>query len=257
VTTGQASKPKVAVYKMSSCAGCQLEFLNLEPVLLDLLDLIDLSYFVMARRDWEDPPYDVGFVEGAITCGEEIEKLKKARADCRVLVALGSCAVFGGIPSLKNWSPERDIEARVYEDVSVINSTKAHPISEYVPVDAVLKGCPVSRDELVEFVKGALLGIRPNLRPHSVCVECKLNENVCLALEGEACMGPVTSAGCNALCLQFGRTCSGCRGPANDANAPSLARTFTDIGLHKPDVVRRFRKFAGLTEEFEKGAVGL
>jgi coenzyme F420-reducing hydrogenase gamma subunit len=248
------SNPKVAIYKMSSCAGCQLEFLNLEPVLLDVLGLVDLSYFVMARREHEIGPYDVGFIEGAITCAEEIEKLKKARGECKTLVALGSCAAFGGIPSMKNWVAERVVEERVYPNVSLLSSVKAQSVGEYVKVDAVLKGCPVNRDELVEFVKGALMGMKPYLRPHSVCMECKVNENSCLALNNkEPCMGPVTSAGCKALCPGLGRTCNGCRGPANDANSPSLAKTFSEMGLHARDVVRKFRKFAGMTEEFEKG----
>lgn len=249
-----SAKPKVAIYKMSSCAGCQLEFLNLEPVLLDILGLVDLSYFVMARRDCEPGPYDIGFVEGAITCHEEIEKLKKARCDCKTLVALGSCAAFGGIPSMKDWTPERVVEERVYPNTSILSSVKAMPISEYVKVDAVLKGCPVSRDELVEFIKGALLGIRPYLKPHCVCMECKQSENSCLIeTMREPCMGPVTSAGCKALCPGLGRTCNGCRGPANDANSASLARTFAELKLQPKDVARKFRKFAGLTEEFSKG----
>ena len=249
-----AKRPRVAVYKMSSCAGCQLELLNLEPVFLELLGLVDLVYFIMARREWEPGPYDIGFVEGAITCAEEIEKAKKARADCRILVALGSCASFGGIPSMKNWTQERVIEERVYPHPELLSSIKAMPLSEYVKVDAVLKGCPVNRGELVEFLKGVLLGVRPYLRPHSVCMECKLNENTCLAvLSRQPCMGPVTSAGCGALCPSLGKTCDGCRGPANDANAPSLAKTLAEYGLRPKDLSRLFRKFAGMTEEFEKG----
>lgn len=249
------SKPRIAVYKMSSCAGCQLEILNLEPILLDLLGAVEISYFVMARRENQSGPYDIGLVEGAITCGEEIERLKKARQDCKYLVALGSCACYGGLPSIKNWHPQRVIESRVYDDLSAIHSTTAYGIDYYVPVDAYLKGCPVSREELLEFIKGALLGIRPYLRPHSVCVECKLHENVCLFVtEGKVCLGPVTTAGCGALCPSRSKPCEGCRGPANDANTVSLAQTMAEYGLHHSDILRHFRKFAGMTPEFSKGA---
>jgi len=254
--TAKVRKQKVAIYKMSSCAGCQLEFLNLEPVLLDLLGIVDLSYFVMARRQNQEGPYDVGFVEGAITAPEEIARLKKARNDCRVIVALGTCAAFGGLPSIKNWTPQRAIEERVYPNVSFINSVKARGIDEYVRVDAYLKGCPVNKEELLDFIKSTILGIVPYLRPHSVCVECKLNEYECLAVtHKEPCMGPVTNAGCGALCPGRGKSCEGCRGPAKEANAPSLARTFMQNGLRTPDIVRKFRKFAGTTEEFEKGVL--
>ncbi len=252
------TQPKIAIFKLSSCAGCQLEVLNLEPYLLQLAGVLDISYFVMAKRDNAPGPYDIGFVEGAVTCGEEIAKLKRARKDCKVLVALGSCACYGGIPSMKNWEPQREVEKRVYEDLSAIESTKAFGIDQYVPVDAYLKGCPVSKEELVNFIKSTLLGMRPYLRPHSVCVECKLGENVCVFLSHrEPCMGPVTTAGCGALCPARGKACDGCRGPANDPNPVSLAEAFKELGLHRPDIIRRFRKYAGATLEFEKGVEAL
>jgi coenzyme F420-reducing hydrogenase gamma subunit len=249
------TKPKIAVYKMSSCAGCQLELLNLEPVLLDVVNAVNLSYFVMAKRDNSPGPYQIGLVEGAITCGEEIEKLKRAREDCAVLVALGSCACYGGLPSIKNWASQKEVEGRVYDNLTVIHSTTAYGIDYYVEVDAYLKGCPVNKEELVEFIKSFLLGIKPHLRPHSVCVECKLHENICVAVtERKPCMGPVTTAGCGALCPSNHKPCDGCRGPADDTNAKSLAETFADYGLNKNDIKRKFHKYAGMTPEFNKGA---
>lgn len=248
-------KPKLAVFKFSSCAGCQLQIVNLEEYLLDIAALVEISYFVMAKRENADAIYDIGLVEGAVTCGEEIEKIKEVREKCKLLIAFGSCACYGGIPSMKNLVPEREVEKRVYEDVSVIHSTKAFGIDQYVRVDGYLKGCPVDKDELVELIKSALLGVGPNLRPHCVCVECKLRENVCLFVsKGKVCMGSVTSAGCGALCPSLNRPCEGCRGPMNDPNAPSLAKTFMEYGLTSEDVARKFRKYAGETEAFRKGA---
>lgn len=252
------SKPKIAVYKLSSCAGCQLEFLNLEDNLLDIVGLLDIKYFVMAKRDKGEGPFDIGFVEGAVTCGDEIERLKKAREECKVLVALGSCACYGGVPSIKNDTSQYEIEQRVYKNLSAIHSTKALGIEQYVKVDAYLKGCPVSKIELVDFVKAALLGRKPYLRAHSVCMECKLDENVCLSVtKGIPCMGPVTSAGCGALCPSVSRGCEGCRGPANDSNTESLARSLKEYGLSKQDVARKFKKYAGETPQFKKGAEAL
>jgi len=249
-----SSKPKIAVYKMSSCAGCQLEFLNLEPVLLELLGAVDIAYFVMAKRKNSPGPYDVGFVEGAITCGEEIEKLKKARKDCKVLVAMGACACTGGLPSMKNPMDQRDVEKVVYTELDAIHSTKAYGIDQYVPVDAYLRGCPVSRDELVDFIKALLLGITPRIRLHSVCAECKLKENECLFVtKSIPCMGPIVAAGCGALCPSLGRPCEGCRGPSNDVNAKSFAEAMMERGYSEDDVIRKFRKFAGNTPEFQKG----
>jgi len=248
-------KPKIAVYKLSSCAGCQLEILNLENELLDIVGVVDIKYFVMAKRDTDPGPFDIGFVEGAVTCGEEIEKLKKARQQCDKLIALGSCACFGGVPSIKNWKPEREIEAMVYNNLEVIHSTKAFGIDQYVEVDGLLRGCPISKTELVNFLKSTLLGVTPQLRPHSVCVECKLNENECVMVtRGEPCLGSVTNAGCGAACPSVGKGCAGCRGPASDTNTRSLARTLSENGLSRQDVSRAFRKYAGNTIQFSEGA---
>lgn len=252
------SKPKIAVYKLSSCAGCQLEIVNLEPVLLQVVDAIDISYFVMAKRDNAPGPYDIGFVEGAVTCGEEIEKLKNARRDCRVLVAFGTCACFGGLPAIKNWTSQREIEARVYSELWAINSTKAYGIDQYVPVDAYLRGCPINKAELVELIEAVLMGTTPGWRFPAVCSECKAKENVCLMVhQGKPCMGPITAAGCGAICTSLGKACEGCRGPASDTNAKSLAQAFTEMGVSAADLKRRFLKYAGTSPAFQEGAEAL
>jgi sulfhydrogenase subunit delta len=251
------AKPKIAVFKFSSCAGCQLEIVNLENVLLDVLGAIDIAYFVMASRDMEEGPYDIGFVEGAVTSPHEIERIKEVRKNCKILVAMGTCACTGGLPSIKNWTSQREMESRVYTELWAINSTTAYGIDHYVPVDVYLRGCPISLDELVDLVKSVLLGVSPPFRPYSVCVECKLKENACQILKGKPCMGSVTAAGCGALCPSHNKGCEGCRGPSNDANAASLARTFADMGLSKADVVRKFRKYAGNTPQFKEGAEAL
>lgn len=247
-------KPTIALYKFTSCSGCQLELLNLEDTLLDILGLVDLPYFPMASRSYGQGPFDIGLVEGAITTPEEIEAITEVRKEVKLLAALGTCACYGGIPSMKNWNNQRELTEKVYKDATAIHSTKALGIDEYVKVDAYLKGCPINKDELVEFIKGVCLDIKPYLRPHSVCVECRLNENPCLFItQGKVCLGPVTSAGCNALCPTLNRPCEGCRGPANDPNVPSLARSMEEYGLTKDDICRKFRKYAGEAKYFKEG----
>ena len=251
------AKPKIAFFKFSSCAGCQLNVLNLEPVLLDIVGAVDIRYFVMAKRENFEGPYDIGFVEGAVTSPRELMELKKIREECKILVAQGACACHGGIPSVKNFSgmTQKEMEQRVYTELWDLKSFPAQAIDYYVKVDAYLKGCPMDKDEFVTLVTSALKGINPLFRYHSVCNECKLKENNCLVLtKGKACMGSVTAAGCGAQCPSLGRPCEGCRGPASDCNAASLARTFIDLGLSRDDVVRKFRKYAGNTPEFSKGA---
>ena len=251
------AKPKIAVFKFSSCAGCQLSLLNLEDRLLDIVGAVELSYFVMAKRENLAGPYDIGLVEGAVTTPRELEELKKIREECKILVALGSCACFGGVPSIKNFAgTQQEMEAKVYTHLWDIHSIPAHGIDYYVKVDAYLRGCAVDLNELVEFLECAILGTKPRFRTHSVCGECKLKENVCLAIaNGQPCMGPVTAAGCGALCPSLNRPCEGCRGPADDCNAASLAKFFhQELGLSRDDVVRKFRKYAGNTPQFSKGA---
>jgi coenzyme F420-reducing hydrogenase gamma subunit len=251
-------RPRIAVYKFSSCAGCQLQILNIEDHLLDIAGAVDLAYFVMARREKGAGPFDIGFVEGAITSPEEVAKIKQVRKECKTLVALGTCAAFGGIPTLKNWQPQREMEERVYTDLSAIHSVRAYPIDQYVKVDAILRGCPIDRDEFLELVKSALVGSKPYLRAHSICNECKLAENVCLfQTEHQLCMGPVTAAGCGAFCPSVGRTCQGCRGPATDANVAALAQTMMDYGAGPDEIRRKFRLFAGESEAFQKGVAML
>lgn len=251
-------RPRIAVYKFSSCAGCQLQILNMEDSLLEMVGAVDLAYFVMARREKGAGPFDIGFVEGAITSPEEVIKIKEARRECKTLVALGTCAVCGGIPTLKNWAPQVDIEARVYQHPEAIHSVRAYPINQYVKVDAYLRGCPIDRDEFLEVVTSALVGSKPYLRAHSTCMECKLAENVCLFhTERQLCMGPVTAAGCGAFCPSVGRTCQGCRGPADDPNARSLAEAMLAIGAGPDDIRRRFSLFAGESKALQKGVAAL
>lgn len=249
---------RIAVYKFSSCAGCQLQILNIEEHLLELLGTVDPALLVMARREKGSGPFMVGFCEGAITSPDEVAKIKKARKECQMLVALGTCACFGGIPSAKNWASQRELEARVYPDPSVITSVRAAPIDNYVKVDAYLRGCPIDKNEFLDLVKSALMGTKPYLRAHSVCMECKLSENVCLFQEGKKlCMGAVTAAGCGALCPSLGRACQGCRGPADDPNVLSLARAMAERGAAPDEIRRKFRLFAGETEAFQKGVAML
>lgn len=254
------AKPKIAFYKFSSCAGCLLSVLNLEDHLLAIAEAVDIAYFVMAKRYNQGGPYDISFIEGAVTTPGEIEELKKIRHESQVLVALGNCACTGGIPSIKNFAgTQRKMEERVYTELWDIKSIPAYGLDYYVKVDHYLRGCSIDLDELLQLLKSLSLWVNPRFRPHSVCNECKLKENICLYVtKGKPCMGSVTAAGCNALCPTLNRPCEGCRGPANDANAASLARAFADqLGLTKDDVVRKFRKYAGNTPEFSKGAEAL
>ena len=108
LTPKTQTKPKVAVYKFSSCDGCQLSLLNLEDELLDLASAIDISYFLEATRTVKPGPYDIGIVEGSITTPHEAERIKEVRNECKYLIALGTCATAGGIQALRNFANAQD-----------------------------------------------------------------------------------------------------------------------------------------------------
>jgi coenzyme F420-reducing hydrogenase gamma subunit len=248
-------KPSVAVYKFTGCAGCQMELLRLEEELLDIVEKVNITYFMMAQTSADLGPYDVCFVEGSVSTPRELEELKILRKSSKVLVAFGDCAITGCVPSIRNYMPQREVEECVYDDPSPISSFRLKGLQEYVPVDVVLPGCPPKKELIFETITSALQGIMPSLREHPVCVECKLRENVCLLTSlGKPCMGPVTKAGCGAICPTYGRVCEGCYGPMSDPNPGELARVFRENGLSRADVVRKFRKYAGDTPEFREEA---
>jgi len=250
------TKPRVAIFKFASCSGCQLVFLNCEDELLDIVGALDIAYFPEAKRENLSGPYDIAFVEGAITSPEDVERILEIRKQSHTLVAIGACACTGGLPSLKNWKRLSWIKKEVYPNPDWVESLEtAYGVDAYVRVDGYLKGCPIGKAELLEFVTSALMNRAPNLRAHAVCVECKLKEVVCLLThEGAPCMGPVTSAGCGATCPSNGRACYGCYGPSNDPNVASMGEIFESLGLPRSAIVRKFRYFAGTQEAFKKGA---
>jgi coenzyme F420-reducing hydrogenase gamma subunit len=232
-----------------------MEILRLEDEFPSILEVVDIAYFMMVKRQYSSGPYDVSFVEGSVSTPREIEEIKKVRANSKIVVALGDCAIYGCVPSIKNWFPEKIVEERVYENASEILSIKIRGIDEYVHVDLYLGGCPPHRTMFMETVRALLTNIGPNLRRHAVCMECKFRENECLLTSRKRpCMGPVTLAGCGAVCPSFNRDCEGCYGPMSDANATSLAEEFKAIGLSGDEILRKFRKYAGTSPKYAKEA---
>ena len=250
-------KPEIAVFKFTGCAGCQMEFLRVIDEFEEILNKINFLYFKMAKRDNIDGPYDISLIEGSISTPRELHEIKKIREISKKVVALGDCDGTGCIPSIRGWLTQRLVEEKVYENTSVLDSFPLHGIDEYVKVDTYIPGCPPDKNLIMGFLVKSLQNLRVYHRPHSVCVECKLKENVCLLTSlKEPCMGPVTRAGCGALCPSGGRVCEGCYGPMDDPNPKYLAQAFKECGLSDEEIIRKFRKYAGLTDEFYKEASG-
>ena len=227
------SKPTLAVFKLASCDGCQLSILDVEDLLLDVAGAVDIVNFPEASSRVLPGPYDVGLVEGSITSEHDRQRLLDIRAQCGLLVAIGACATTGGIQALRNALDVEELAASVYPNPEYFETLdRSTPISEHVRVDLEVPGCPVDGRGLVGILIAVLAGRRPYLPTHSVCVECKRMGRTCVVVaKGQPCLGPVTRAGCGALCPAYDRGCFGCFGPAETVNAGSLAARFDDAGV--------------------------
>ena len=250
-------KLKLAVFKFSSCDGCQLQLLNLEEQLLDLVGAVEIAYFLEARRRQLPPPYDIGLVEGSISTPEEEERIQQVRRDCKYLIAIGACATSGGIQALRNWANLEDFTRTVYARPEYVATLEtATPIAAHVFVDFELRGCPIDRCQLLELVSALLSGRRPNIPTHSVCIECKRRGFPCvLVTQDKPCLGPITQAGCGAICPGCNRACYGCFGPMEQPNMGSLGRWFTrQLDYGPRDMKRMLRLFNGYLEPFKQAS---
>jgi sulfhydrogenase subunit delta len=235
-------KPTLAVHKFSSCDGCQLAFLNLGPVLVELAGLVDIVHFAEAGRMAADEAVDIAFVEGSLSTPEEVARIRTVREQAKFLVTIGACATAGGIQSLRNLHDAGAWAADVYarpEYVSML--AQVRPVASEVTVDLELWGCPVDARQVLAAVRSLLFGVAPVQDHDKVCGECKRRQTVCVMVaRGIPCMGPVTGTGCGAICPAFGRDCYGCFGPAENANTAALTARFRRLGLGPADTARRY-----------------
>lgn len=249
-------RPTLAVWKFASCDGCQLSLLDCEDELLAVGDAIDIVNFPEATRRFEPGPYDLSLVEGSITTAHDAERIRQVREESRYLVTIGACATAGGIQALRNF---RDAELRemasvVYASPEYLDTLETStPIAQHVPVDFELRGCPVNKMQLVEVILAFLHRRKPNVASHSVCVDCKLRGNVCvMTAHGTPCLGPVTHAGCGAICPAYDRGCYGCFGPMETPNTTSLATQWAALGASADEIKRAFRTYNGYAEAFRR-----
>jgi coenzyme F420-reducing hydrogenase gamma subunit len=247
-------RPKLAVWKFASCDGCQLTLLNCEDELLQLAGAVDIAYFPEASRAVSKGPYDLSLVEGSITTPHDAERIHQVRRASRILVTLGACATSGGVQALRNFKDVNEFITAVYASPQYIETLgKSTPISDHVRVDFELRGCPISKGQLLEVVSALLHGRKPSTPAHSVCVDCKRNGTVCvLVAHGTPCLGPVTHAGCGAICPDYHRGCFGCFGPKEMPNTESLSRSLQSVGADDADLVRLFRNFNANAEPFRR-----
>ncbi len=240
-----ARSPRLAVWKFSSCDGCQLSLLDCEDELLELTGAVEIAYFLEASSATRRGPYDLSLVEGSVTTPHDLERIQTVRRQSKHLVTIGACATTGGIQALKNFADVDEFIDAVYATPAFISTlATSTPISDHVQVDFELQGCPINKYQLLEVVTALLAGRRPNMPATSVCTECKRRGTICVMVaHGTACLGPVTHAGCGAICPFYNRGCYGCYGPKETPNTVSLAHWLGTLGADEPALVRAFRTF--------------
>ena len=251
-----AVRPKLAVWKFSSCDGCQLSLLDCEDELLAIADGLEIAYFPEATSGEVEGPYDVSLVEGSVTTAHDVERIHEVREQSGLLVTIGACATSGGIQALRNFANVRDWIPLVYASPEFISTLDTStPIGDHVPVDLELRGCPISKAQLVETVSALLNARRPLVPTTSVCMECKARGTACVMVaQGTPCLGPVTQAGCGAICPAYGRGCYGCFGPMESPNIKALARQWQELGVGDDGMLRALRTFNANAPAFREAS---
>jgi coenzyme F420-reducing hydrogenase gamma subunit len=247
-------KPKLAVWKFSSCDGCQLSILDCEDELPSVAGEVNISYFLEASSAVTKGPYDLSLVEGSITTDHDAERIQRVRKESELLVVIGACATAGGIQALRNFKDVKEFVSAVYAKPEYIETlSQSTPISEHVQVDFELRGCPINKGQLLEVINATLNERKPNIPTYSVCMECKLRGTTCLMVaHGTPCLGPVTQAGCGAICPSYNRGCYACFGPKEAPNTGSMSTWLAHLGMKDEDIVRVFRTYNAYAEPFRR-----
>lgn len=240
----QNGRPKVAFFDFTCCEGCQLtvvDSLQDHPELLSAVEIVQFREAISERGE----DYLVAFIEGSCTRESDEARLKQIRERAAVVVALGACAHLAGVNALKVLHPLDEVRNYVYGDKAGWYDTyDARPIDAVIPVDFAIPGCPIDRDEFINVVKALLQGKKPPIPDYPVCVECKLKENVCLFTRGKVCMGPVTRAGCKAICPTYGQSCEACRGFISNPNDNSMREVLAQHGLTVEEITSMYTMFS-------------
>ncbi len=249
-----APRPKLAVWKFSSCDGCQLTLLDCEDELLAIAGALEIAYFPEATKAEVAGPYDISLVEGSVTTAHDEKRIHEIREQSGLLVTIGACATSGGIQALRNFADVKEWIPLVYASPEFISTLETStPIADHVKVDLELRGCPISKAQLVETVVALLNGRAPGLSKTSVCFECKARGTTCVMVaHGTPCLGPVTHAGCGAICPAYNRGCYGCFGPMESPNMPALVAQLRALGMNNGGILRALRTFNANAPEFRE-----
>jgi sulfhydrogenase subunit delta len=241
------TRPRIAVAGLTACSGCQLTLLNCEQELPEIVSSFDLVHFPMAESGGnEEGSFDAAIVEGAVSTPQDLATLFRLRNASHILVAFGTCALYGGVAAMNNAvSPRQELLQRVYGEAACgIESFPPSPFRNFVSVDFRITGCPPEKDDLIALLGALLAGTLPPVPTYPVCTECRSRENLCLLLaRNELCLGPIIQGGCNARCPATGIVCEGCRGPVREANVEQELELLLERNFDRGEIERRMSRF--------------
>ncbi|WP_243373132.1 NADH:ubiquinone oxidoreductase [Geotalea sp. SG265] len=240
------NRPVIAFAGLTACSGCQLTLLNCEEELPQLAEMFDFAYFPMGRSENDDCcSLEVSFVEGAVSTPGDLEILLNLRSRSRLLVGIGTCALWGGIAAMKNHQPRLELTEAVYGNfANAVKTFPPGPLSRFVTVDFAVPGCPPETNQVMQVLASLLHGTLPVFPGYPVCTECRNRENLCLLIEkNELCLGPLIQSGCNARCPAVSVACEGCRGPATEANVAAEIDLLVEKGFSREEINSRLRRF--------------
>ena len=250
-------KIKAGFFSLTCCEGCELAVFETNKDFLKILDFVEIVESRIMRE--KNPPVqmDIAFVEGSIVGKNDLEKAKAIRERSTFLVAMGACATIAGIPGIRNALPEKVQSALPNRAMKPVMQA-VHKLSDFVKVDFELQGCAINQKEFLRVLIQFYHGFIPRLEDVPVCKECKELENPCLLLHGIPCLGPVSYAGCNALCPTQKAQCIGCRGFTKDGNFSALKDLFKEFGMPSHEIKNLFTYFNEdpFKKEREKNAQG-
>ena len=239
-------KLNIGFYGITGCAGCLLSVIFNEDEILDIVKMINLKAFPFIKEVNPEESFDYIFIEGLVADKSDLEVIQKLRTNSRFVVSLGACACTGCVPAYRNYTLKENYEHLVYKKMEELEDIRPTPIDSHIRVDYYIPGCPPSKREIINFIKSVVIGRQPMPCDNPVCVECRKNNNQCLLDLGRPCLGPITAGGCNAVCINGGFECWGCRGPTKDMNLDLMISILKQKGFDEQFITERMRTFVGL-----------
>lgn len=245
-------KLKVGFFSFTCCQGCQFTVLFVDKI-FELLNKLDVAYFhLLKEKNRSAKGFDIAFIEGAITTKREIKKLKEIRKKSKFVVAMGACAVNGGVPAMRNYIDNKELKKYVYSQNMLHDSIDVEPLDEFIKVDYYMRGCPIMKEEFVEFVEKFIKGKVLKEFQGAVCDECPRRGKDCFLANKQVCLGAVTHGGCGALCPKDDIPCIMCRGPLPTGNFAAEVSLFKSWGLTEEDICNKMHKFADVSLKPQK-----